>query len=886
MTDKLVLREPAIAVPSLADVRAAIRVLFEPGQIVELRGLGVKNQKKFILSGYYDDHELLAQDAIKVCETPGIFGTYFTLQKLKPELLLRSPNKYHVAKAGDCTADEDVLAYRFLPIDLDPRRAAGISSTDEEKMCAHAVMTSVTEFFKSLGVETIQADSSNGYHCLARIDLPASDKSLVQRVIAAVADRFATDAVDVDLSIHNASRIWKVYGSVSRKGHSSVERPHRAARLLSIPETPLEPVSRELLEKIAEEIPAEPDKKEGKKATAHELDWAKGKLEEFMFEAHIEHGSPSEYKSGFKWILKRCVFNPEHTKGCAIVTMAESSALGYRCLHNSCFGKTWSDFRKYGEGVIGHEFEFKEKAAPLDPKSIITNPGHLSEMIRRSEEVLHGMGLKYFERGGLLVNTAYGREVTTEKEIDRAKDSVIIQASSNESMVRDLDALATFVKRKEIMGMVIDEEVHVPNNLPAQLHDRVRSQVRETPYPTLDVVTSSPVLLPSGSMHSEGEAFQEGVMFVGGLDRDIRFPPVTGYVSRQDALAALKEFEDIFNGFPFVDPEYPGRKWNETASYSVALCGPLALVARPYLGLGAIPIIGARAPMRRSGKTKIIEAGSMAALGHKPTTVHYTNEEELGKHLLPLMTMGDRAVLIDNIERPLQSSKLCILVTNGQMWDRILGESTNVLLKNYSVIFATGNNLTFGGDLTARALRCDIDPKHERPEARAFAFDPVRRAQERHPALVRAALTMLRGYLMAKSPWLPEREPWGGFERFDQLISGCLVWLGCADPYEARERIISDDPVRSGNVDILEAWYLRYNERTVSFADIQKNKGDVFDALLKDGFWNGYHARWVLSRLEGQVIGGYRLVRGAGRSKFRVLKAGEQTSFEDAASAG
>jgi len=41
MTDKLVLREPAIAVPSLADVRAAIRVLFEPGQIVELRGLGV-----------------------------------------------------------------------------------------------------------------------------------------------------------------------------------------------------------------------------------------------------------------------------------------------------------------------------------------------------------------------------------------------------------------------------------------------------------------------------------------------------------------------------------------------------------------------------------------------------------------------------------------------------------------------------------------------------------------------------------------------------------------------------------------------------------------------------------------------------------------------------
>jgi putative DNA primase/helicase len=341
----------------------------------------------------------------------------------------------------------------------------------------------------------------------------------------------------------------------------------------------------------------------------------------------------------------------------------------------------------------------------------------------------------------------------------------------------------------------------------------------------------------------------------------------------------LRQFEEIFCGFPFVDPDKEGLQWNLTASYAVALAGILSLVARPYLGLGAIPLIGATAPSRRSGKTKIIESCCMSAMGHRPTACHFTDEVEFDKHVQPLMRAGDRAILIDNVERSLQSSKLCILVTGGVLRDRILGESRDVILKNYSVIFATGNNLVFGGDLSSRAIRCDIDPREERPESRAFQFDPVRLAQERHPELVVAALTMLRGYLFAGSPWNLKREPWGGFEGWDKLVSGCLVWLGIADPYEARERIISSEPIRMINVDILEAWHLMYGQRTVSFADIRREKGEVYDILLKKGTWDGHYAQWVLRRLEGQTIGGYRLERMLGRSHFRVVQAGSQKPF-------
>jgi hypothetical protein len=366
--------------------------------------------------------------------------------------------------------------------------------------------------------------------------------------------------------------------------------------------------------------------------------------------------------------------------------------------------------------------------------------------------------------------------------------------------------------------------------------------------------------------------FEEGVLFV---SRDHnRFPTIPDHPTKSDAQAAMLQFDEIFCKFPFIDPGLD-RPWNLTASYSVALAGVLSLIARPYLGLGAIPLIGATAPSRRSGKTKIIEAACMAALGHKPTAAHFTDETELGKHLQPLMRAGDRAILLDNVERSVTSSKLCILVTGGVLRDRVLGESRDVILKNYSVIFATGNNLVFGGDLSARAIRADINPGLERPEGRAFDFDPVSLAQVRHPQLVTGALIALRAYLLAGSPWTAERQQWGGFERWDRLVSGTLVWLGYADPFEARERIITDDPIRSANVDILTEWYARYKDAPVSFADIRNNRGEVYEALLKGGVWDGHHAQWVLRRLEGQTIGGFTLQRMGGRSHFRVVKAGE-----------
>jgi hypothetical protein len=107
--------------------------------------------------------------------------------------------------------------------------------------------------------DPVVADSGNGYHLLFQIDLPNTEKSreLIESVLDALADQYDNDAVTIDTTVSNASRICKLYGTKSRKGEDTTERPHRFARVLEVPET-LEIVPVELIKalaKLAKEAP-------------------------------------------------------------------------------------------------------------------------------------------------------------------------------------------------------------------------------------------------------------------------------------------------------------------------------------------------------------------------------------------------------------------------------------------------------------------------------------------------------------------------------------------------------------------------------------------------------------------------------------------------------
>ena len=82
-----------------------------------------------------------------------------------------------------------------------------------------------------------------------RIDLPADDGGLVQRVLGEIA-KASSDTVKVDLTVYNPARIWRIPGTMNRKGDNIPVRPHRMARILEVPDK-IVPVTEAQLRSVA-----------------------------------------------------------------------------------------------------------------------------------------------------------------------------------------------------------------------------------------------------------------------------------------------------------------------------------------------------------------------------------------------------------------------------------------------------------------------------------------------------------------------------------------------------------------------------------------------------------------------------------------------------------
>jgi hypothetical protein len=215
------------------------RLLIAPGQVVELRALDVKRGaagRPHTEAGFFDYDHLEDMARVALTISPHARGVYFTLNPLNPDLLARRCNRIDWANEGEQAQDKHVLIRRWLLIDADPVRDRFISSTDEEKAAAHQVLLAVREFLRGRGwPDPILADSGNGYHALYRVDLPADDGGVIERILRTLAARFDTDDVKIDQKVFNPARICKLPGTWARKGDNTPSRPHRRAKLLEVP---------------------------------------------------------------------------------------------------------------------------------------------------------------------------------------------------------------------------------------------------------------------------------------------------------------------------------------------------------------------------------------------------------------------------------------------------------------------------------------------------------------------------------------------------------------------------------------------------------------------------------------------------------------------------
>jgi hypothetical protein len=352
-------------------IMESLLLLKQEGDVTEQRILNTTNGT---ISGYFDDNERLAEITAKYDgKVPAI---YFTLNPVKPDLLSRAANRI-VKRAKHTTSDADIECRRWFPVDFDPVRPAGISSTEEEHEAALAMAKDVQQFLTKKGwSEPIFADSGNGAHLLYSIDLLNDDESriLVKTALEALDFHFSDEMVNVDTSTFNASRIWKLYGTMACKGDYTEQRPHRLSHILKCPKE-MGKVSAEQLQALAAMYPVIPDKV---KSTSKKSNTEAGfNLKEFIVQHELDVAYTGPWQKGAtKYVLATCPWNESHTNQSAYIIQFANGGIAAGCHHNSCSEENWHTLRQ----------KFDPNYNPPSSKEDSKKESQADILIRKSEE--------------------------------------------------------------------------------------------------------------------------------------------------------------------------------------------------------------------------------------------------------------------------------------------------------------------------------------------------------------------------------------------------------------------------------------------------------------------------------------------------------------------
>lgn len=164
-----------------------------------------------VLTGIFDNYQAL-RTAIIGIERLG-YDSYITLNPF-------SKAANNVLSSGQAVSDKDITDIWIIPFDLDPVRDAGTASTDEQCEMALDRADAVWCFLQNRGwCSPVIAFSGNGYHLHYYVDMPNNDrtKETLKKLYLGLQLRFSDDLIKFDVSVRNASRIFRLYGTTNQK---------------------------------------------------------------------------------------------------------------------------------------------------------------------------------------------------------------------------------------------------------------------------------------------------------------------------------------------------------------------------------------------------------------------------------------------------------------------------------------------------------------------------------------------------------------------------------------------------------------------------------------------------------------------------------------------
>jgi len=766
-------------------MKRAFRLILEPGNVAELRAPGTS---RGVASGYFDDYDGLARSATTL--SGAVPGVYTTLNPVDPSLLSRSSNRVK-AWAKHTTSDGDIVCRRWLPVDVDPQRPAGISSTNAEHDAAVQRARDIADYLASFGFprdSLVLGDSGNGAHVLIRIELPndADSSRIVQQCLEALDSRFGDEAVHVDITTYNAARIWKAYGTLAAKGDPTTERPHRLARILEAPDSVV--IAPEAcLQRLAGMAPAiAKDSEGGQRFGPFDLaGWIK------------KHGlqvlRSGPWRGGTRYVLEVCPWNPDHCRGEAYIVQLPGGAIAAGCHHNSCAGKGWHDLRAQFDGVPSSGGHNGDGGAG----TVLERKSQATQLV----ELAAGAGLFHAPDGQAYATVSVGKHAETwplnSRGFRRWLSRQFYQITGKVPSVRGLsDALGVLDGRAQYDG----PETGVSTRL-AQHGDAIYLDLCNAEWQSVEITPSGWKVVASSPVKFRRTRGMLPLPY-----------PVPG-----GTADALRPFLNVGSD----------ADWAQTVCWVVQALRPTG----PY------PVLGLTG---EGGSTKSTRARVLRSLVDPNFSPLRSEPRELRD--LMIAAFNSWVVAFDNLSYlpPWLSDGLCRLATGGGFSTRELYTDQEEVLLDATrpVVFTSIEALAVRGDLVDRSIILTLPPVPEerrlperrfwrdfeiaRPSILGTLLDAVAKAMGNESSVELKRLPRMADFAI----WATAAESGLGLER------GAFMKAYDANRAEANEVVLESSPVamalrvllQKGSIECTPRELLKALDRAVD-EETRKTKG-------------------------------------------------------------
>ena len=756
-----------------------------------------------VISGYYSaaHYEKLMKDIEQHEKNPKTTAIYHTLHNVDESLVARANNRL-VEKPKATTTDNEIKSFSVFPADIDPERASGISSTDAELELAKAGIQMYHDFLISIGIpETALAKgmSGNGYHELVYLyQLKTTDENI--KAFKALGDLVAAhfsekiEGCSFDAVNYNPSRIWKLYGTTSRKGDNTKDRPHRQSQVWIPTDAERTRIDfADLESKIRAELqlkgstvsepteptePTDPVQMKAAKTKAAKLP-KDCSLSDFLDYHGISYSKAKPDKKGGTKYRVQCPHDPSHTGGWVSDAGHEGKWM-FACSHNSCSGErsTWAAFKQ----ALGLDVSPKG-GRPSNAEKALTAQSVPTEKPIVMLNRIDNTGEKPFFTDRPRVAVA---EEIAEILFDTERtDNFFRRGQELGALRRDGDTLRFKPYDAEGICGVISRAV----SLQRYYKDSIVEVANPHRWIAADILQNQNTdALPSIEIILTHPYWAGGT---GGLQTTQGFDPVkSAYldlkVGNNDLNLSLSDHsaaEDVslwrewLSDFPFKDE----------SDFENALAYALTLIIRPGLPIGEVsPMFLITAPREGVGKTLLCDVLTTAVTGiptETRTLGHTPND--IKNELCAALRGAPEVLIFDNIDpkKRLDSDVLASVVTQVRGRFRPLHTSTEMTYENRATTAYTGSNIELTPELCKRMVAIRLyDPGIAEKDRQVKVKNILSETLQRHPEFVSSLLRMVQRWLNAEKE---EIDPLHRMREWSVLIAGILRANGIGDHFLA-----------------------------------------------------------------------------------------------------